>query len=197
MLQIYSLFKGGIWSIAIALTFYAVTSLAEETGDTAISGAVFARGSVSMHGTILDATCSIMVGDAKQQVYLGPSPLKDLEQKSESRVLPLTVYLTACTQGEHHMHHAHSHFNVSFTANEEEQQSALLFPLTGETQGAGLAIENKKGEYLMPNVSLPENEAHDDHENMSLDYFVRLMKTKDELLQGNYRATVRLALNYD
>lgn len=110
------------------------------SGMTAAHAADQGSGTVTFHGSIIDAPCSIVSGDDNQDVDLGQVSSTTLENGGTSSPVPFQIGLENCDVTDTTM----DEVTVTFTGMADAQDDTML-GITGAAAGAGIVIADQTG----------------------------------------------------
>nr|WP_241390371.1 fimbrial protein [Serratia proteamaculans]ULG13469.1 SefE [Serratia proteamaculans]ULG18923.1 SefE [Serratia proteamaculans] len=163
------------------------------------------HGALYISGKLVESPCIISAESEEQEIKLGGMPLWQLAKPGDvSEPTLVHFYLEDCGVGdgflrspEHGDNAAYIHQQMAVMVRlvaEEEPENHRLIRLSGSAKGVALLLEDsarhvlQPGERSWPQVLTP---GHND-----LVFQAQLIRTRQQLEPGNFRAVVYLGLEY-
>ncbi len=149
-----------------------------------------ASGQVNMRGALLDAACSIELGDAGQSINFEKILKSDGLQSSN---IVIDIQLTDCVLKRDYAAVVNwNKFKVTF----DGLSDGTLFGLEGSSSGAAYKIKDENGRPVIPGQALPLGSMQ--HGDMDLNYIMKLSRDshQPQVNSGDYLSTLKLKMDY-
>ncbi|KNA39710.1 fimbrial protein [Escherichia coli] len=152
------------------------------------------HGRANFKGQIIAPACTLVMEDAWQEIDMGTTPLRDLQNSTEGPEKKFRLRLRNCElAGTGKRVYTASRVRVTFDGLQGETPDK--FSLTGQAEGISLQILDNQGYparvgKVMPPLLLNGNEE-------GLDYTLRVVRNGQPLKAGDYYAALRFKVDYE
>ncbi|WP_113650892.1 fimbrial protein [Escherichia albertii] len=152
------------------------------------------HGRANFKGQIIAPACTLAMEDAWQEIDMGITPLRDLQNSPEGPEKKFRLRLRNCElAGTGKRVYTASRVRVTFDGPQGETSDK--FSLTGQAEGIDLQILDNQGYSarvgkVMPPLLLNGNEE-------GLDYTLRVVRNGQPLKAGDYYAALRFKVDYE
>lgn len=151
------------------------------------------NGSLRMHGSVIEAACTINTGNNEQSIDIGTVPISKILRDGKGPGIPFHIRLTNCSPlGVTYQQKRLQGVHIIFDGQAENR---VLFALEGNGSGEGIAITDADGLQIFPGQTTPETDL--DPGRMILDYTLWLTADYQLLRPGEFYTTIRYFMEYD
>lgn len=152
-----------------------------------VNTAVWAQGTVTLKGAVLESACAISPDNVYQTVELGIIPLKILERNGISQAYPFKIKLINCL--------------LSDDIGGEQKSMELTFVGLGggysdalSDSGISLIVRDVNGHQITPGI--PVSDIKVNRGGVILKYSLFLVANGKQVIAGNYYATINILVSY-
>ncbi|MFC0227463.1 fimbrial protein [Serratia aquatilis] len=151
---------------------------------------ILVQGRVSMIGSIMEAPCTIAVGEQAQTVVMKTLPIEQLARAGQGPEQGFTLRLVDCILPRPDLGQSNWQlFQMTFDGARDREH----FGVFGTAQGVALRIQDTQGQAARPGETLPVTLMPGDP---TLHYRVNLVSNQQPLKAGEYRSAIRFRMDY-
>ncbi|EKT57784.1 fimbrial protein [Providencia rettgeri] len=150
------------------------------------------NGDIFMHGILVEEPCSLNINSTNQTVNLGNVIKNTLYLHPRTHNYPFSIILEECDLS------LGNSVEMSFSGTADLLQPDLL-AINGTAQGFAIGLETETGTPIHINKTINIYQLSPDKTTINFSVYLQApqsIREKEEIIEGNFSATVNFTLNY-